>query len=299
MVSPYPGEIIFRPPLEAKSFLLLVSHGCSHNKCSFCSMYRDVPFSIESDENIEEQLKMFSQFSDRIQRVFLENGDPFALSADRLSRIADMIYMHLPNVKTIAMFASIKNIMTKTDEDLIRLRALGINDLNIGLESGLDDALMWMNKGYNAQQAEEHLLRLHSAGIDFSTNIIFGSAGRGRWKENAEATAALLNKVSPSYIFTTTLFSYPGCPLYDDMHSGRFQECTIGDLLDEEGYFLSLLDTIHCEYIAMHPSNVTPQKGILPENKERLLAELWQARSSYASRLDSIPQRGEEGEFIP
>ena len=298
MVSPYPGEMVFRPPLESQSFLLMVTHSCSHNKCSFCSMYRDIPFGIESEENIEEQLKMFTQFSSRFQRVFLVNGDAFVLSADQLSRIADLVHIYLPKATTITMFASINNIRTKTDEDLLRLREAGINELNIGLESGLEYALHWMNKGYTAQEAEKQLLRLRHAGIDFSANIIFGSAGRGRWKENAEATAGLLNKVKPYMIFTTSLFAYPNCPLYDDMRSGRFQECTLGDLLDEEGYFLSLLDLQKCDYIAMHPSNVTPKRGMLPESKESLLSEVWKTRSKYSEQLDLLPVRGEEGTFI-
>ena len=46
----------FRPPFEAKSLLLQVTTGCSHNKCSFCTMYRDVPFGVESMEQIEKDL---------------------------------------------------------------------------------------------------------------------------------------------------------------------------------------------------------------------------------------------------
>ena len=57
--------------------------------------------------------------------MFLENGDPFALSADRLEQIAVMIHEYLPKVETIAMYASIKNVIGKTDEELKRLRMLG------------------------------------------------------------------------------------------------------------------------------------------------------------------------------
>lgn len=72
------------------------------------------------------------------------------LSADRLVQIADAIHAKLPRVKTIAMYASIQNIRHKTDADLRRLHERGIGGLDIGVESGLDAALQYMNKGHTA-----------------------------------------------------------------------------------------------------------------------------------------------------
>ena len=158
----YTGTI-YRPPFEARSLLLQVTTGCSHNRCSFCTMYRDEPFKVEPLEQIEEDLEEAREYVPDVTRVFLENGDPFALSADRLEKIAAMIHDYLLKVETIAMYASIKNVIGKTDEELKRLRTLGINELNIGVESGLDEALTYMNKGYTAEQAVYELKRLRAA----------------------------------------------------------------------------------------------------------------------------------------
>ena len=192
----YTGTI-YRPPFEARSLLLQVTTGCSHNRCSFCTMYRDEQFRIEPLEQIEEDLEEAGEYVPGVTRVFLENGDPFALSADRLEQIAVMIHEYLPKVETIAMYASIKNVIGKTDEELSRLRMLGINELNIGVESGLDEALTYMNKGYTAEQAVFELKRLRAAGIDHGANIILGCAGAKLRHENAVATAALLNETKP------------------------------------------------------------------------------------------------------
>ena len=173
--------LTYRPPFEARSLLLQVTAGCSHNQCSFCTMYRDVPFAVETMEQIEKDLREAREYVPNITRVFLENGDPFCLSADKLSAIAIKIHEYLPKVETIAMYASIKNIVEKTDEELSLLRSLGINELNIGVESGLDTALKRMNKGYTAEQALHELKRLNAAGMDFVAKIIFGCAGEGRW----------------------------------------------------------------------------------------------------------------------
>ena len=293
----YTGTI-YRPPFEARSLLLQVTTGCSHNKCSFCTMYRDEPFRVEPLEQIEEDLAEARQYVPNVTRVFLENGDPFALSADRLEQIAVMIHAYLPRVETIAMYASIKNVIGKSDEELRRLRNLGINELNIGVESGLDEALAYMNKGYTSDQAKHELMRLKSAGIDYGANIILGCAGPERRRENAAATAALLNETKPYLIFTGTIHSDSGCPLYEDMQSGRFVESTFGEYLDEEEEFLELLDLTDCYLFGLHPSNIVTMHGNLPEDKAVMLELVRKRREELANRLDERPVRYGEGAVL-
>ena len=293
----YTGTI-YRPPFEARSLLLQVTTGCSHNRCSFCTMYRDEPFRMEPLDQIEEDLVEARQYVPNVTRVFLENGDPFALSADRLEQIAGMIHAYLPRVETIAMYASIKNVIGKSDEELRRLRNLGINELNIGVESGLDEALSYMNKGYTAAQAKYELNRLKSAGIDYGANIILGCAGPERRHENAAATAALLNETKPYLIFTGTIHSDPGCPLYEDMQSGRFVESTFGEYLDEEEELLELLDLTECYLFGLHPSNIVTMHGNLPEDKAAMLELVRKRREELANRLDERPVRYGEGAVL-
>ena len=261
-------------------------------------MYRDEPFRVEPLEQIEEDLAEARQYLPNVTRVFLENGDPFALSADRLEQIAVMVHAYLPRVQTIAMYASIKNVIGKSDEELRRLRNLGINELNIGVESGLDEALVYMNKGYTAAQAKHELNRLKSAGIYYGANIILGCAGPERCHENAAATAALLNETKPYLIFTGTIHSDPGCPLYEDMQSGRFVESTFGEYLDEEEELLELLDLTDCYLFGLHPSNIVTMHGNLPEDKAAMLALIRKRREELANRLDERPVRYGEGAVL-
>ena len=290
--------LTYRPPFEARSLLLQVTAGCSHNQCSFCTMYRDVSFAVETMEQIEKDLREAREYVPNITRVFLENGDPFCLSADKLSAIAVKIHEYLPKVETIAMYASIKNIVEKTDEELSLLRSLGINELNIGVESGLDTALKRMNKGYTAEQALHELKRLNAAGMDFGANIIFGCAGEGRSKENAEATARLINETKPYLIFTGTIHADAGCPLFNEMKSGLFQENTFGEYLDEEEQFLSLLDLDGCYYFGLHPSNLVQMHGYLSRDKQRMLNAVRSRRQQLSDRLQERPIRGGEGSIL-
>ena len=197
--------MVYRPPYEANSLLLQVTLGCSHNKCTFCYMYPDVKFTVCPMEQIEADIEEAEQVCPNVERVFLEHGDAFVLSADRLSQIATAIHKKLPNVKTIAMYASIQNIKHKTDAELRRLCDLGIGGLDIGVESGLDAALTYMNKGHTAAEAKEQLLRLTKAGITYSFNAILGCGGADLWCENANATADLINAVQPHLLFIGSL----------------------------------------------------------------------------------------------
>ncbi len=52
----YTGPV-YRPPFEEGSLLLQATVGCSHNRCAFCSMYRDVSFQVEDMEQIERDLR--------------------------------------------------------------------------------------------------------------------------------------------------------------------------------------------------------------------------------------------------
>ena len=203
--------LTYRPPFEARSLLLQVTAGCSHNRCAFCTMYREVPFAAETMEQIEKDLREAREYVPNMTRVFLENGDPGCPLYDDMQSGT----FRESTFGEYLEYASIKNIRGKSDEELRRLRSLGINELNIGVESGLDEALSRMNKGYTAEEALTELARLNAAGMDYGANIIFGCAGEGHSRENAEATARLLNETKPYLIFTGTIHADPGCPLYD------------------------------------------------------------------------------------
>ena len=290
--------IVYRPPYEADSLLLEVTRGCSHNKCTFCYMYPDIPFAVCPMEQVEADIEEAARVRPDVERVFLEHGDAFVLSADRLAAISDAIHRRLPRVKTIAMYASIQNIRHKTDADLLLLKECGIGGLDIGVESGLDAALAYMNKGHTAAEAREQLLRLTGAGITYSFNAILGCAGAELWRENADATAELINAVQPHLLFVGTLHAAPGCRLYRDMKSGVFRECTTGQLLDEQERLIERLDLCDTVYFGSHPSNIVPMQALLPEHKPEMLEILRETRDQLRGRLDQFPVRGGEGSIL-
>ena len=276
----------FRPPYEAESLLLQVTAGCSHNKCTFCSMYQDVPFEVSPIEEIEEDLIQAARYGDFYDRVFLVNGDAFCLSFERLAEIAELVHRYLPRIESIGGYASINNVLTKTEEELRELTRLGYADFNIGLESGLDDVLAYMNKGYTLAEAREALARLNTAGMPFNLNIITAAAGPNRIVEHAAANAAIVNVD-------------PGARLEALVAEGDFEECVLGDYITEEIEFLKRLDVEDCVFFGLHVSNPVRVAGLLPRDKERLVQELELGYGRFSDwQLEKVPPKGSEGRMI-
>ena len=290
-------DIMFRPPYEARSYLLLVTSGCSHNVCRFCSMYTHVPFEEAPPDLVEKQLMYAKRYHPDVTRLFLVNGDPFTLSADKLLRIADLIHAYLPEAKEIATYAQIRNIASKTDDELRALAQAGFTDLNIGLESGMDDVLSYMRKGYDSEEAVRQMTRLNEAGLPFTVNVIFGAAGAGRGVMHGEETAKVLNRVQPGLVFTNTIHASEGSDLYEDMKAGLFTEPDFAEYIREEERFLETLEMEDSVYFGMHPANILQLMGHLPDDKEKLLKRLRSERDAAdASLLSERPLRfGNEG----
>ena len=286
----YTGPI-YRPPYEANSLLLQVTVGCTHNKCTFCSMYRDVKFTTESIEQIEKDLKEAKQLYGNVKRVFLVNGDAFVLSAKRLKPIAELIIKYFPSVKVITMYASINNIKSKTDEELFELQRLRINDLWVGVETGHKETLNYMNKGFTLKDSYKQLERLNKAGIRHIDIIIFGAAGRNRGQQNAIDTARLINASKPMGISITTMGAFGESELAKDVKSGKYVPATELEVLEEQKKFIELVE-VESAYLGIHGINTVTFDAFLPRDKEKAIKFVDESIERLDDVfLESVPER--------
>ncbi|MDO0823811.1 radical SAM protein [Desulfosporosinus nitroreducens] len=268
----YTGTI-YRPPAEAKTLLLQVTVGCSHDRCTFCSMYKDVPFRIEPIEQIEEDLREFRSERPDAKRVYLVGGDPFVLSFERLKIIAEKIKEYLPLCETISMYARVTNIKTKSTEELKALRSLGINHLYIGIETGHDETLTQIHKGNTAEEAVVQCKRLEEVGITYHGIYLNGLAGHSKGEISALETAEFFNQLKPKSIGITSLTLIPGTNLYEQKLKGEFVEATEFERVKELKCFIEHLDT-NTKVFANHVSMATPVVGKIPEDRPKMLKVL-------------------------
>ena len=279
---------VLRPPFEENSLLIEATIGCSWNRCAFCPTYRDTPFSPSPMENIESDIRFIGRNRTLFKRVFLAGGDPFALPYDRLQRIGELISEHIPRVETIGCYASVRNILAKTPEQLRALAALGYSGLNIGLETGCDDVLAFMDKGHTAAEAHEALGRLNEAGIPFTVNFVMGLAGAGRGPESALANAALVNEAQPQLVIVTPINVWPNTPLLAMTEAGDYTPPTLREVVEEEMAFLRATACEDTFFFGMHELNPVRVNGSLPTDRDFLVEELAAGLTRFpAHQLDA------------
>ena len=270
---------IYRPPKEYKSLLLQVTNGCTHNKCKFCGMYRYTNFGMESLEQIEKDVIEASQhpYYSKSKRVFLLNGNPFVLSADRLVQISNIIQKHIPTVEVISCYASIKDIENKSEEDLRRIKEAKISDLYIGVESGNDEALKFINKGNNVEEAVKQMSRLDKYGYYYYAMVLTGLMGSGEDKAilNGRLTGEMLSKVNCRGIFPMSVTLVPGTELWDMYQRGEYIEASEYDRLIELKTMIENLNPSATALLSSaHNSNTMYIKGIVPLDNKRMLSEI-------------------------
>lgn len=208
-----------------------------------------------------------------IQRVFLTGANPFVLSYDKLVKIADMIHQYLPSVTSIGSFARITDIMPKTDSELSELHAMGYDGLTIGIETGDDEALAFMNKGYTSSDIIMQCKRLDKAGIQYSFFYLVSISGAGRGEIGAKLTADICNQLHPIRIGANMLTIYPDSALYEEIKRGNWHE---EDEIEKYKEVRTLVDhlTIQTIVAAMGASNAFQFQAELPKDKKKLLSYL-------------------------
>lgn len=256
---------VYRHPMEAQTHLLEVTAGCSHNKCAFCSMYRETQFATSPIEHIKEDILELRDSGYKVKRIFLVNGEPFVLSSRRLIEIGEMINKYLPDIETITCYVSIQNLKNKSIEDLKRLKELKYNEFHIGIETAYDPALKLMNKGFTQKDAYEQIEKLHKAGLDYDAHILMGIAGKGNGEIHIKQTLDLINKYPPYMVSVMPLGVTKGSDLEAIRDNGDFVECTELEKLEEEKMLLRGLEFNDAFFFGSHYYNLIPISGPLTQ----------------------------------
>ena len=280
---------LYRPPAEADNIIIQVTHGCSYNHCSFCSMYKSKQFEIRNLEEVCTDIDKLALTYPQAKKVFLADGDALCLSTDHLLDILQYLQKSFSKLSRVSVYATAQNLLEKSDKDLLTLKENLLNLVYFGIETGNEILLKKITKGVNAQQIITSLQKASKAGIKTSTTVILGIGGETYTQEHIQDTAKIINQTEVTYLSTLQL------GLDEDIkdnflkHFDTFVALTDEQVLDEQLRFLSLLNPKNrVIFRSNHASNALHLAGTFPKDKTRLLQEVDKAIKKGKSAF--IPQ---------
>lgn len=319
-----------RPPSEAASLLLRLTRNCPWNRCGFCQTYKGETFSRRGVDEIKKDIDTVTEICRLVHEFSREGGFGGSVSREALARIyesreyqlfhvaswlyrggktvffqdanslimktADLLEIlkylkeHLPSVERVTSYARSDTLLRKSVDELAALGQAGLSRIHVGMESGSDAVLKFIDKGVTARQHIDAGRRVKEAGISLSEYVILGLGGQ-RWsREHPLETARVLNAINPDFIRLRSLTVVKGTPLHQKQLSGEFKEQTEGDVVRGERLMIEHFDGIQSSLFSDHSLNLLEEvNGKLPGDKPTMLAVI--------DRFLALPER-EKQNFI-
>lgn len=281
--------LVYRPPSEARSLIVQVTIGCAHNKCTFCTMYKDKQFRVRKKEEVLEDFQMaYDTYGDRIRRIFLADGDALIVRTPDLLDILNFIREKFPSTERVTSYGTPGDILRKSEEELKSLAKAGLDMVYMGAESGDAVTLERINKGVTREEIIEAGQKLRRCGIRSSITLISGLGGRERKREHAVESAKLISAIKPDYVGFLTLMLDESTEIYRQIQAGEMELLTPEEVVEEMRLFLTNVDSQGTVFRANHASNYVILKGNLNEDIEEMLQRLDEVEKAGKYRPERV-----------
>ncbi|MGB0867596.1 MAG: radical SAM protein [Granulosicoccaceae bacterium] len=267
---------LYRPPSEGRNIILQATLGCSHNRCTFCSMYVTKEYAARPLADVFADIVQLAQAYPDGDRIFLADGDALVRETEDLLQILTELKLRFPRLSRVSSYAMPSNLIRKSAEELQQLREAGLSLLYFGMESGHDPLLKIIRKGATAKMMSEALHKAAAAKIKVSATVILGLGGVAHWEAHIRDTAALINEAPVTYLSTLQLGLDPSIK---ERFLARFDEGfepqdDLGMLQEQQTLLAACAPASPVIFRSNHASNALPLAGNLPRDKERLIQEL-------------------------
>ena len=264
----YQGDV-YRPPGEADSILIQATVGCSHNICTFCSGHLGKRFAVKDEKILDQDLLFAEHYCKRQDRVFVIDGNALTMPMRRWEWLLENIRTRLPWVTGVGCFGTAMDIAAKSDEDLRRLRGLGLDRLYMGVESGLPEVLARVRKGIEPEGVLAQGRRAKAAGMELQVSLIIGIVNEGQSLDHARATGGILSAMDPDVVTVLTLVPQPGTAMREELDKGELVPPGPPGLLRELRELLVHTSLNGGLFDCGHSTGYLPFKARLPEEKQK------------------------------
>lgn len=219
--------------------------------------------------------------------VFFQDANSLIMKTPQLIEIIRYLKETFPSIKRVTSYARSKTCAKKSLQELNDLKGAGLTRLHVGMESGSDKVLEYIQKGVTAKEHIEGGKKVVESGISLSEYIMPGAGGKRWTKENAKETARVLSEVNPDFIRIRSFMALKNTSLYEKLESGDFEELLDNEIVDE---IELLIKNLNCDsYLTSdHMMNLLPEvEGSLPGDKEKMLKVIEAFKDkTYFERLE-------------
>ena len=165
--------------------------------------------------------------------VFLQDANTLIMPSDELLEVLKYLKEAFPTIERVTSYARAKTLAKKTPEELKELRKSGLTRLHVGLETGDDELLKYVDKGVTSAEQIQAGKKAKEAGFELSEYVMPDLGGRDRSDQHARNTARVLNEINPDFIRLRPFVPGPGMPLYEDYSKGVFKLSSPHERLQE------------------------------------------------------------------
>ncbi|MBP1608590.1 MAG: radical protein [Acidobacteria bacterium] len=210
-----------------------------------------------------------------MKNVFLQDANNLVLKTADLVEILNYLKQAFPSVERITTYARAQTVARKTLDELQQLQRAGLSRIHIGLESGYDPILKYVQKGVTAREHIEAGRKVKESGISLSEYIMPGLGGKAWWREHAIHTAQVLNQINPDFIRVRTLKVLQVMPLYEKLERNEFVVPGDDEIVAEEKLLIETLEGITSRFVSDHILNLLEEvEGQFPDDKPKMLSIL-------------------------
>jgi len=195
-------------------------------------------------KNFQSVTNVFNWLRSGARSAFLQDANSLIMRTPDLLEVIRYLKQTFPSLQRITSYARAKTLAqkTKTLEELKELRKAGLSRLHVGLETGDDELLKYVNKGVTS---EEHVLagrKAKEAGFELSEYWMPGLGGKTMSEQHAMNTARVLNAINPDFVRSRCFVPRRTTPLFEEWKNSEFQLLSPHEELKEIGMMIENLD---------------------------------------------------------
>ena len=203
--------------------------------------------------------------------AFLQDSNTLIMRTPELVQVVTFLRKTFPSLDRVTAYGRSHTAARKSLAELKELKDAGLDRIHIGLETGYDPLLTYMEKGCTAENHIEGGKKMKEAGISLCEYVMPGLGGRKMSQQHARETARVLNEIGPDYIRLRSLHVSPLMPLWAKLQDGDFELQTEDEVVEEIAVFIENLQVT--SYLKSdHTLNLLMEvEGRMPEGKEECL----------------------------